>query len=644
MRTTAAFTALSLMILLTTHAQSRKLSQNSNLQRIKFNNPGLTVDLGVGLWAQPFPVDFDQDGDIDLLCATADVPYNGIYLFENAGPPDQTWPTFKPAVRLDKAMHNITISYLNNTWLIQTPGQKYPDFKNTFFAKPEPIPYEPTFKATRTRQWKLVDYDGDKINDLIFGASDWTEYGWDDAYDKNGVWQQGPLHGHIYIMKNTGTNNSPIYSEALQLKAGNKPLDVYGCPSPNFVDMDKDGDLDLITGEFLDRITYFENTGTRTQPVYAVGKFLTHQGKTIHQDLQMLQVVVFDWNKDNQPDIIVGKEDGRVALMLNTGKFEDGVPQFALPKFLQQQADKLKIGALCTPFSVDWDNDGDEDIIAGDTAGYINFVENLDDGNPPRWAKPLHLKAEGKIIRQQAGPNGSIQGPAEAKWGYTTLNVADWDHDGDLDIVTNDIWGQIQWYENNGIQTNAHLTKAKPILVAYEDDTPKPTWNWWNPEPGHLVTQWRTTPIIHDLNQDGLNDLVMLDQEGYLAYFERTKKDGRLSLLPPQRIFQDETGNSLRLNEREAGKSGRRKLDLVDWNLDGKLDLLLNGKNIDYMENIATQKGQYIFKRARPLDRHKLAGHTTSPAIIDWDKNGIPDLLVGAEDGHLYHLKNPNQK
>ena len=33
-----------------------------------------------------------------------------------------------------------------------------------------------------------------------------------------------------------------------------------------------------------------------------------------------------------------------------------------------------------------------------------------------------------------AGPNGSIQGPCEAKWGYTTLSVADWDADGDQDL------------------------------------------------------------------------------------------------------------------------------------------------------------------------------------------------------------------
>ena len=40
-----------------------------------------------------------------------------------------------------------------------------------------------------------------------------------------------------------------------------------------------------------------------------------------------------------------------------------------------------------------------------------------------------------------------------------------------------------------------------------------------------------------DWNKDGLTDLVMLDQEGYLAFFERAKRDGKLVLLAPVRAF-----------------------------------------------------------------------------------------------------------
>lgn len=630
---------------------------DSNLERVRYNNPGLTVDLGVGLWAQPMPMDYDNDGDVDLLCATADVPSNGIYFFENPGG-DSEWPVFKPGVRLTPAAHNISISYVDDrriiTWgrdddtLYLTLGEdnyplnNFPISEDGLIQIWKQIDFRPNIKATRARQWKFLDYDGDGVLDLVVGASDWTEYGWDDAYDSEGVWQQGPLHGHVYVIRNEGTDDAPKYLFAIKLRAGSQTLDVYGCPSPNFVDMDDDGDLDLIAGEFLDRISYFENVGTREKPFYRKGRFLTHEKKVIHQDLQMLQVVVFDWNKDGKPDIVVGKEDGRVALMLNTGKFSNGVPQFTLPRYLQQEAEYVKIGALCTPYSVDWDGDGDEDLISGDTAGYINFVENLDGANPPRWAKPVYLEADGETIRIQAGENGSIQGPAEAKWGYTTLNVADWDHDGRSDIVVNSIWGKVEWFRNVGTQNKPILESARPIEVAWDGPTPKPAWNWWSPEGKELVTQWRTTPVVHDLNKDGLNDLVMLDLEGYLAFYERSKDDEALSLLPPERIFLSEDGKPLRLNDRDAGKSGRRKWAFTDWDNDGRLDILINSTNITFLRNVGSDGKTYVFRSEGNVDEHRLAGHTTSPTMVDWDGDGNRDLLIGAEDGFLYYLKNPN--
>ncbi len=636
-----SISAWALTGLLSATAVALPLSEDSKMIRLPYNNPGLTVDLGVGLWASPMPMDYDGDGDMDLLCATPDKPYNGLYFFENAtGNVD--WPVFKPAVRLSTVGRNTMISYEGDGWLIADPGKHYPNFSKTLFEEPVDIPYEPTFKATRAKQWKFVDYDGDGVRDLIVGASDWTDYGWDNAFNDKGEWTNGKLYGHIYVMRNTGTNDAPAYAEAMQVQAGDGPLDVYGCPSPNFVDMDKDGDLDIIAGEFLDRISYFENVGTRTNPKYAAGRFLQQDGETLHLDLQMLQVVVYDWNDDGNPDIFVGKEDGRVVLMLGTGAFNEGVPRFTPPRYLQQEADTVKVGALTTPVGFDWDGDGDEDIVAGDTAGYINFVENLGGGETPVWAKPVYLQVDGAPIRIQAGPNGSIQGPAEAKWGYTVLDVADWDHDGLADVVINSIWGKVQWYKNVGEAGKPQLAAAQPVEVAWKGETPKPAWFWWNPEGKELVTQWRTSPVVQDLNGDGLNDLIMLDQEGYLAFFERSKTEDGLVLNPPQRIFKDENGDALRLNTRDGGGSGRRKFVLYDWDQDGKLDMLINSKNMDFMRNVAEKPGEYQFKNEGLVDPHLLAGHTTSPAIVDWDQNGVGDLLIGAEDGFFYYLKNPN--
>ena len=55
--------------------------QAEDLERLRYNNPGLVVDLGVGLWAWPLPMDFDGDGDHDLVVVCPDQPYNGTYFF-----------------------------------------------------------------------------------------------------------------------------------------------------------------------------------------------------------------------------------------------------------------------------------------------------------------------------------------------------------------------------------------------------------------------------------------------------------------------------------------------------------------------------------------------------------------------------------
>jgi hypothetical protein len=80
---------------------------------------------------------------------------------------------------------------------------------------------------------------------------------------------------------------------------------------------------------------------------------------------------------------------------------------------------------------------------------------------------------------------------------------------------------------------------------------------------------------------------------------------------------------------------------MTDWDGDGKLDILINSRNIDFLKNVAEGDGEYAFKNMGEMDDRHLAGHTTCPTTVDWDKNGVPDLVIGAEDGFFYYLKNP---
>jgi len=626
----------------------------AELQRVRYNNPGLTVDLGVGLWAWPLPMDYDGDGDLDLVVSSGGLPYEGTYFFENPSDPSgsEPMPVFRPAVRIGDYRTNAQISH-NEGFdpVTTTPGKRHSDFKQRAFGAGQDIvlPVADVHSSEgrlRANQWKFVDWDGDGDLDLVVGIGDWADYGWDDAFDETGRWTNGPLHGYVYLALR---NADGSFGEPRKLKAGGRDVDVYGMPSPSFADFDSDGDLDLICGEFLDGFTYFENVGTRSSPELAEGRRLTSRGEPIAMDLQMITPTAVDWDGDGDWDLVVGDEDGRVAFVENTGEAVDGMPVFHQPKYFQQEARYVKFGALVTPQGFDWDEDGDEDIVAGNTAGYIGWIENLG-GFPPRFAAPRGLLADGEVIRIQAGPSGSIQGPCEAKWGYTTISVADWDGDGRADLLANSIWGRVIWYRNKGAPGSPSLESARPVRVGWNGRPPKPAWNWWNPGASELSTQWRTRPVATDWDGDGLMDLIMLDHEGYLAWFRRIRNRGDLVLAPGRRIFRsmpvsaydsrhrelNEVPGLLRLNAGRAGKSGRRKIDIADWDGDGLPDLMANSTSVHWMRNEGTQDGLTILVDKGPLTETKLAGHTTSPTTVDWNGDGKRELLIGAEDGFLY--------
>ena len=580
------------------------------LQPLKYNNPGLVVDLGVGLWAWPMPMDYDDDGDYDLVVSCPDKPSNGIYFFENpTGNPKAKMPVFKPGVRLGPTGHNVQVSYVDGEPRVLRENFEFTQFREDGFKERKKIYDNAKFHPgkTRARMWRYVDWEGDGDQDLIVGIGDWSEYEWDHAYDAQGRWQNGPLHGWVYLIE----NRDGEYSQTpVKVTAGGSPVDVYGWPSPNFANFDRDGDLDLLCGSFLDGFTYFENMGTRSEPWYAPGvEVVAENGEPLKMHVQMTTPTAIDWDQDGDIDLIVGDEDGRVAFVENEYQGQGVAPLFKQPVYFQQQADELKFGALATPFAHDWDGDGDEDILCGNTAGNIALFTNLD-GKGTKWSAPELLEVDGEVFRVMAGESGSVQGPAEAKWGYTTLSVGDWNRDGRDDILVNTILGEVMLLR----RTPDGLERIRRPLAS------------------HLFTQWRTTPLAVDFDSDGRLDLVRLDDEGYLICDNYTKSE--------ERIFLDEDLQPIRLNKQTAGRSGRVKLAMVDWDGDGRLDILTNSENATWWRNCKDAgDGKVILKKVGNLAKRNVSGHTSSPTVCDFDKNGKPDLIVGSENGRLYFIK-----
>jgi hypothetical protein len=122
---------------------------------------------------------------------------------------------------------------------------------------------------------------------------------------------------------------------------------------------------------------------------------------------------------------------------------------------------------------------------------------------------------------------------------------------------------------------------------------------------------------------------VILDQEGYLTCQSRACEETR--------VFLDEDLSPVRLNSRTAGSSGRVKLAVVDWDADGRLDILTNSENATWWRNCKdAEDDKVILKKIGNLAKRNVAGHTSSPTVCDFDGNGKPDLIVGSENGRLY--------
>ena len=78
--------------------------------------------------------------------------------------------------------------------------------------------------------WKVTVFDGDGRTDVIVGVGDWTDYGWDNGYDAQGVWRKGPLRGFVYWVRNEGTNEVPKYRPAQRVQAAIVPPVFFSSP------------------------------------------------------------------------------------------------------------------------------------------------------------------------------------------------------------------------------------------------------------------------------------------------------------------------------------------------------------------------------------------------------------------------------
>lgn len=223
--------------------------------------------------------------------------------------------------------------------------------------------------------------------------------------------------------------------------------------SPQFVDFDADGHVDIITATFEG--TAFLVRGSEEgwqQPEHLKDAEGRNVVLSLFYDMEAnkydnadrspagttnpgdhcVSAMVWDWEGDGDFDLLLGAKEGRLYLQRNEGTPTE--PKFTgINEILEAGGEQFMVtGGLTAARAVDWDADGVTDLICGGFEGGVFFYRNAGTDAAPEFEKPSTLIAAGTIKHDDVKyPNNGVY-----------ADPVDYDGDGDLDLL---VGGYAQW-------------------------------------------------------------------------------------------------------------------------------------------------------------------------------------------------------
>lgn len=538
----------------------------------------------------PTYVDLDADGDQDLVVGK----YNGIKYFKNIGTDD------------DPYFHEIGYS----------EGE---------------YPFDAALAGAFGNSWvpSLADIDNDGDYDLLIGTD-----------------QKYPSEGRLFFFRNTGTPTDPVF----EADDANSPFkNTYGISfgterfaHPVLVDLDQDGDTDLLLGGYYDSATdnyllqYFENTGSPTNPVFEQ-KFnsLTNAVNNLYFTYSA-PFNVADLDEDGDLDVFLSYYERIIYFRNDNGVFaqeyyatptqtgpwipnpetpgaSQGNPFHEINDNLPEYFD----GTIILSFA-DLDKDGDLDVTIGyDRYSYYGSSDNL------RSLIYYENKGQG-VFELKDGINSPVDGIDLGYDGNTSF--ADVDGDGDLDILTSG--NNTISYEDSGCECTIYqdITTARLFINTGDEFTEA-----LGPEDNPFATlslKPKGKLKLIDLDQDGDFDLINPYQEyiiyGYysqagIQFFENV--DG---------TYVERTGTQNPFDQFSAN-SDLIDVDLGDLNNDGLLDLIFaeSGQELQAYRNVGTLSSP-VFQKNTAWEQGFISGmYLSNPKLLDLDNDGDLGIVCG---------------
>jgi len=440
----------------------------------------------------------------------------------------------------------------------------------------------------------LVDIDGDGDLDAVVGASD----------------------GTLKYYENTGSATAPSY---VQQTGTNNPfngINVGSSSAPTFADIDGDGDLDAVVGEYYGTLKYYENTGSATAPSYVEQIGTNNPFNGINVGLYSSPTLV-DIDGDGDLDAIVGSFYSTLKYYENTGSAT--APSYVEQTGTNNPFNGFDVGSSSAPTLADVDGDGDLDAVVGGNLGTLSYLQN-DTPLPPTNVAPVAVD-DGFLsepnFNQQTGTDNPFNGIDVGNFSHPTL--ADIDGDGDLDTVVGESDGTLKYYENTGSAT----------APSYVEQT-----GTNNPFNGFDVGSF-SAPTFADVDGDGDLDAVVGEFYGNLKYYENTG-----SATAPS--YVEQTGTNNPFNGINVGLYSSPTL--VDIDGDGDLDAVVGEVfgTLKYYENTGSATAPSYVEQTgtnNPFNGINV-GSFTAPTFADVDGDGDLDAVVGNNFGTLKYYEN----
>lgn len=225
----------------------------------------------------------------------------------------------------------------------------------------------------------LIDVNNDGLKDLLVGV-----------FDPGLITSNNFQNSWLYL--NHGTSEVPQFELETNEFLQDKMIDRGSGAYPVIYDLDDDGLKDLFIGNYgyyaysyydnyflksvyYARLGYYKNVGTAQSPVFQLwnADFASLSGL----ELTGLIPTFGDLDGDGDPDMLVGKADGKLLKVLNNGE-----GNFSLA---DEYYAAIDVGQYSAPQLYDLDKDGLLDLVVGEQAGNLNYYHNVGTPENPQF-------------------------------------------------------------------------------------------------------------------------------------------------------------------------------------------------------------------------------------------------------------------